>query len=238
MSGTGNPYADTRAMNEVHNVFRREFALLPALVRAASWEDGERVQVVADHVKFLCGILHHHHAAEDLVLWPLLLARAPKEIDPVVQLAEGHHQALEDLLNQAAKQVETWCGNPAEEDGAALALTLRRLAATAFEHMGLEEKLVLPVVARHIFATEWATMEEHALGAYSPDEAVLLIGMVMYEGDIETIGATFPPEVLEEAPRVYAAYCERVHGTQTPPRSTELAIGTPLVGVASEVMAA
>ena len=35
----------------------------------------------------------------------------------------------------------------------------------------------------------------------------------------------------------YAAYCERVHGTPAPPRSAEVAIGTPLVGVASEVMA-
>jgi hemerythrin-like domain-containing protein len=237
MSVAGNPYADTRAMYAVHTLFRRELALLPALVGSVPSHDRARAEVVADHVKLLCDMLHHHHSAEDAVLWPLLLARAPKEIDPVVQLAEGHHQALDDLLTEAGKRLETWRDSVAGEDSAALALTLRRLAVAAFEHMGLEERLVLPVVERHIFATEWAAMEEHALGAYSADEAVLLVGMVMYEEGIESIGATFPAEVLEAAPRVYAAYCDRVHGTQVPPRSTELAIGTPLVGVASEVMA-
>ena len=38
--------------------------------------------------------MHHHHSAEDAVLWPLLLARAPKEVDAVVQLAEGHHEHM------------------------------------------------------------------------------------------------------------------------------------------------
>jgi len=224
-------------MYTVHTMFRRELALLPALVGSVPSGDGERAQVVADHIKLLCGMLHHHHSAEDVFLWPLLLARAPKEIDPVVQLAEGHHQALDDLLTEAGKRLETWRHSVAGEDGAALALTLRRLVVQAFEHMGLEERLVLPVVERHIFATEWAAMEEHALGAYSPDEAVLLVGMVMYEESIESIGATFPAEVVELAPQVYAAYCERVQGIAAPPRSTELGIGTPLVGVVSEMVA-
>jgi hypothetical protein len=45
-----------------------------------------------------------------------------------------------------------------------------------------------------------------------------------------------PPQMRavlgELAPRAYAAHSERVHGTPTPPRSTEVGIGTPHVGVA------
>ena len=72
MPQSGYAYAGTRDMRTIHIVFRREFGLLPDLVQSHT--------------------LRHHHYAEDEVLWPLLLARAPKEVDPVVHLAEGHHQ--------------------------------------------------------------------------------------------------------------------------------------------------
>jgi hemerythrin-like domain-containing protein len=235
MPGTGNPYADTRAMFMIHSMFRREFALLPSLIGAVPPQDGQRVQAVADHVGLMCSLLHHHHSAEDDVLWPLLLARAPKEIDPVVRLAEGHHRAIDELLSEVGKRLEAWRDGPTATDGAALALALRRLAATAFEHMGLEERLVLPLVERHIFATEWEAMEQQAVASMALEEAVLAVGMVMYEVDKEELPAVFPEEILDVAPQAYAAHAERVHGTKTPPRSVELAIGTPLVGVASEV---
>lgn len=235
MPASGNPYADTSSMYIIHAIFRREFALLPGLIGTVPPGDGQRTQVVADHVALMCGMLHHHHSAEDAVLWPLLLERAPKEIDPVVRLAEGHHEAIDDLLTAAEKRLEAWRDGASAADGAALALTLRRLAAKAFEHMGLEEKLVLPVVARHIFASEWAAMEEQAVGSIAPEDAPLVIGMAMYEAERESLPPVFPDEVLDVAPQVYAAHAKRLHGTTTPPRSSELAIGTPPVGVASEV---
>lgn len=235
MSGIGNPYADTRMMYVIHTMFRREFALLPDLIGTAAPGDEHRAQAVADHVGLMCSLLHHHHCAEDDVLWPLLLARAPKEIDPVVRLAEGHHQIIDELLSEVGKRLEAWRAGGTATDGAALVLALRRLAVQAFEHMGLEERLVLPLVERHIFATEWDAMEQRAVASVAPEEAVVATGMVMYEAARESLPEAFPEAVLDAAPQAYAAYAERVHGTRTPPRSRELAIGTPLVGVASEV---
>jgi hypothetical protein len=222
-------------MYMIHSMFRREFALLPGLVAAVPPGDGQRMQPVADHIGLMCSLLHHHHSAEDDVLWPLLLARAPKEVDPVVRLAEGHHQAIDELLSEVGKRAEAWRDGATATDGAALALVLRRLAVTAFEHMGLEERLVLPLVERHIFATEWEAMEQQAVASMAPEEAVLAIGMVMYEVDRQSLPGVFPDEVLDVAPQAYAVHAERVHRTKNPPRSAELAIGTPLVGVASEV---
>jgi hemerythrin-like domain-containing protein len=235
MSGTGNPYADTGAMYVIHTMFRREFGLLPTLIGTVPLEDGHRVQAVADHIELMCSLLHLHHSAEDEVLWPLLLARAPREIDPVVHLAEGHHRAIDDLLTEVGKRLDAWRDGAAGVDGAALALTLRRLAVTAFEHMDLEERLVLPLVERHIFAAEWEAMEQQAIATMAQEEATMAVGMVMYEVDRQSLSAVFPEEMLEVAEQVYAAHAERVHGTPAPPRSTELVIGTPLVGVASEV---
>jgi hemerythrin-like domain-containing protein len=235
MPDTGNPYADTRTMYIVHTMFRREFALLPVLIETVQPTDRRRVRVVADQIGLMCSLLHHHHMAEDEVLWPLLLARAPKEIDPVVHLAEGHHQAIDDLLTEVGMRLETWRDDASRADSAGLALTLRRLAVTVFEHMDLEERLVLPLVERYIFATEWDAMERQAIASIAPEEAILAVGMVLYEVDRQSLPPLFPGEVLDAAPRVYAAHAERVHGTKTPPRSTELALGTPLAGVAHEM---
>jgi hemerythrin-like domain-containing protein len=235
MSETGNPYADTRTMYIVHTMFRREFALLPVLIETVPSTDRRRVRVVADQIGLMCSLLHHHHMAEDDVLWPLLLARAPKEIDPIVHLAQEHHQAIDDLLTEVGMRLETWRDDASQAEGAGLALTLRRLAVKAFEHMDLEERLLLPLVERHVFATEWDAMERHAIASIAPEEAILAVGMILYEVDRQSLPPLFPGEVLDAAPQVYAAHAELVHGTKTPPRSTELAVGTPLVGVARDM---
>ncbi|HTU74373.1 MAG TPA: hypothetical protein VMG38_12720, partial [Trebonia sp.] len=61
MPGTASPYADTQDMYALHTMFRREFALLPGLVRGVAAKDEERARAVADHVRLLTLILHNHH---------------------------------------------------------------------------------------------------------------------------------------------------------------------------------
>jgi hemerythrin-like domain-containing protein len=232
MSQNGSPLADTRNMYIIHMVFRREFGLLPGLVRFVTHRDEERAKVVTDHIKLLTGLLHHHHEAEDAVLWPLLLARAPKEIDPVVHLAEGHHQRVESLLAEVDVRLAAWAdGAAADDHGEALGETLERLTALLFEHMGLEEQLVLPLVERHVFETEWLAMEELAVSAIDPQDLALIVGMALYDGSIDIVPEALRDEIVPVAPGVYADYAERVHGTRTPPRVKEVGIGTPHVGV-------
>jgi hypothetical protein len=231
MSDTADPYADTHGMYNVHAMFRREFALLPGLVRSLPDSDKERAQVIAGHIRLVGLILHAHHSGEDAVLWPRLLARAPKEIDPVVHLVEGHHQAIDGVLAEVDGLLGSWTVTVAGDDGEALAVALERLAVLLYEHMGLEEKLVLPVAERHIFATEWDMMVADEAARIPPEAGPVVVGMVMYEGGLDAV----PPEMravfAELAPTAYAAHCERVHGTPAPPRSTEVGIGTPYVGV-------
>lgn len=230
MSGTGNPYADTREMHVIHTMFRREFALLPDLVRSVLGKDDERARAVVEHIELLCAMLHHHHSAEDAVLWPRLLIRAPKEIDPVVDLVEGHHRNIEELLKEAGQRLDAWRDGVDGDDVEALAQTLQRLTIALYEHMALEERLVLPVVERHIFASEWAEMARQAAASMAPDSMALVVGMVTYEGGREALPPILPEAVIDAAPQAYAAHAERVHGTPAPPRSTDVVIGTPFVG--------
>jgi len=230
-STAASPYADTRDMYTVHAMFRREFALLPGLVRSVPPKDADRAQVVAGHIELVNLMLHHHHSAEDAVPWPRLIARAPKEIDPVVHLAEGHHQGIEVLLAETADRLKTWTDGAASDDREALARTLQRLAVALYEHMALEEKLILPLVERHIFAVEWEEMVGHAAAGIPQEIGPVVAGMVMYEGGLHAVPEQLRTVLAEVAPGAYAAHCERVHGTPAPPRATDVIIGTPFVGV-------
>jgi hemerythrin-like domain-containing protein len=230
MPDAGSPYADTSSMYAVHDMFRREFALLPALVRSVPAKDADRVRDVAAHISLVNELLHHHHSAEDAVLWPRLLARAPKEIDPVVHLVEGHHLAIEDILGETRGRLRAWADGVAGDDGESLAGTLQRLAAALYEHMALEERLILPVAERHIFATEWHEMGERAAAGLAPEIAPIVAGMVIYEAGVDPLPEAMRAAAAEVGPQAYAAHCERVHGTSTPPRSTEIIVGTPFIG--------
>jgi hypothetical protein len=113
MTTTGGPYADTRDMYMVHTMLRREFALLPALVRDVTAGDEERTQIVADHIEFLGTILHAHHHSEDVYLWPKLLDRGSEEIVPIVHLMEGQHTSIEKINAEVTAATGSWGGSSA-----------------------------------------------------------------------------------------------------------------------------
>lgn len=235
MSGNGNPYADTRDMYTVHTMFRREYALLPGLVRAVAAKDEERAKVVADHVRLVNLILHHHHMAEDENLWPALLRRAPREVDPVIHLLESQHEALDVLLDEVSTRLDGWTEGADSADGEGLAAVLQRLVAALYEHMGLEEKLALPLVERYIFVAEWEAMIAAGAADIPPETGPLVVGMLMYEGGLDPVPPQMRDVLGEMAPKVYASYCEGVHGTPAPPRSGEVGLGTPYVGIIAGV---
>jgi hypothetical protein len=53
-----------------------------------------------------------------------------------------------------------------------------------------------------------------------------MVGMLMYEGGLEIVPPEMREVLAEIAPKAYAAHCEHVHGTPTPPRSSEVGLGT------------
>ena len=231
MFDTESPYADTSSMYSVHAMFRREFALLPALVRSGRDQDRARRETVVAHIRMVNLVLHHHHAGEDRVMYQLLADRAPREIDPVLRLVEGHHRGMDELLTTIDLLLSAWPRGTVAEDDEALAVALERLAVVLYLHTDLEEQLVLPIAEAHILASEWEQMVADEAATIPPEIGPVLAGMLMYEGGIEVVPPEMRSVLAELAPKAYAAHCEAVHGTPTPPRSTEVGIGAPYVGV-------
>jgi hemerythrin-like domain-containing protein len=208
----------------LHNALRREFRLLPALVRGVPDADTGRARIVAGHVDFLTAVLQAHHHGEDVVLWPILLDRGPDEISAIVGVLKGHHDRIDQFTRQIAATLTDWRASAGSVVGESLAGALDRLIAVLGEHLDLEEERILPVAAKHVTTTEWDQMGKTAGVEVDPALRPVGLGMLMYEGDPEVVEvdmARMPPEVREllkkTAPQAYEAHSLRVHGT-LPPR--------------------
>jgi hemerythrin-like domain-containing protein len=210
----------------LHDALRREFRLLPALVRDAAGDDAERVRVIAGHIEFLTTILHAHHRGEDLVLWPALRERGPEELAAAIRVMEGHHGQIDQLSRQVAADLTAWRAGAGASAAGSLARGLDRLTAVLGEHLGAEEAHILPVAAKHVTQAEWDQMGRAAGTQVDPALVPAAVGMLMYEGDPEVVAADMarmPAEARESlrkaAPRAYEAHSLRVHGTLPPRRA-------------------
>ncbi|MFG1919497.1 hemerythrin domain-containing protein [Micromonospora sp. NPDC048898] len=215
--------ADVRDMYMAHSALRREFSLLPQLVRDVTPGDATRAEVVGAHAEMLCHILHTHHEGEDLLLWPLLLERGGAEATAIVPTMEAQHHAIEDAHTAVVALLPQW--RRTGRDGGQLADALEQLRAALVEHMALEEAEILPLAQRHVTAREWMRLGEHGMSNSPKKLLPLAFGLAMYEGDPAVVKAVLahaplPARLLMPiiAPRLFAAHARRVHGTATPPR--------------------
>jgi hemerythrin-like domain-containing protein len=137
------PMADVRDMYMAHAAFRREFRLLPQLIRSVAWGDTARAEVVGAHAELVCRVLHTHHEGEDLLLWPTLLHRGGEEAAAIVPTMEKQHQAIDQAHAEAVGLLPAWrsTGHRGQELADAFELLLDLL----LEHMATEEEQVLPL---------------------------------------------------------------------------------------------
>jgi hypothetical protein len=204
-------------MYAIHTLFRREFGLMPALVRGVRAGDEQRVAIVADHARMLTMLLHNHHHDEDESLWPRLLQRVPEEARPVVNQMRTQHAALAAGVAEIQAELPAWRASAASVRGEALAGALDRMMPILVEHTASEEERAMPLIDQHITPTEWRDMLARAVAGLPPAEIPVLMGMLMYESGLDAVPPPLRSAMAEEAPRAYAAYCQRLYGTETPP---------------------
>jgi hemerythrin-like domain-containing protein len=216
--------ADVRDMFMVHTMLRREFTLLPALVRDVASGDSERSAVVGRHAERLCLVLHLHHEGEDIILWPLLMERGGTRASAIVPEMEEQHHGIEAGLDDVHALLPTW--KHTARNGESLAAAFEVLLDRLLKHMALEEEGVLPLAEKVVTAAEWARLGAHSLANSPKRDLPLVLGMAMYEGDPDVV-----KEVLSHAPLVarlimplvaphlYARHAKRLYGTAAPPRA-------------------
>lgn len=152
---------EVRDMAIVHKTFRRAFEESAQLVRANPTPSAQRVTFLADHIDFVIGVLHHHHASEDLLLYPLLAERAKDQLAMVDQV--GHqHVEVNGAIDAVTQTCTAWRSAPSAETGNALATALDDLNTVLQPHLDDEEQKVVPLAAVTLTQAEWLAMGEHA----------------------------------------------------------------------------
>jgi len=149
---------DTWDMLVVHRVFRREFRMMPALVRAVAPGDTARAEVLADHLANVAMGLHHHHTAEDELVWPLLLDRARMHTD-LIHRMEAQHERLHEPLARIDVLLPRWRASAGTADRDSLADVIAQASVALDEHLADEEREILPIIEQHLTPAEW-----HAVG--------------------------------------------------------------------------
>ncbi len=223
----GPGLTDVRMMTVAHTSFRRELSLAVPAVRAVAAGDRRRAARVADHVDLWTGLLEHHHTIEDELLWNRLLERVPDEVAPLVHLMESQHERVHELLDGCPALVVAWRDSASVADGTRLSDHLARLVIALCEHLDAEETRVLPLMARHVTASEWEEFTERGMESIPKGMLLTGLGMMLYEGDPEALAreiAKFPAPLRRVLPVLgrwaFRRYARRMHGTPSPPRGT------------------
>ncbi|MEV8510895.1 hemerythrin domain-containing protein [Dactylosporangium sp. NPDC051484] len=220
---TQQPLLDTREMLVIHSLFRREMRLAGGLVRGVPAGDVRRAAEVAAHLALIEDVLHHHHTAEDELLWPKLLDRVADELAPIVRLMEAQHEQVDHLLVRIGALRPRWAQQPAAAQGKELADCYDQLYAGLSEHLDAEEARVLPLVARCITPKEWAALGDAGRNGIPRKHTALVFGMMMYEGAPEVVATMLAPAPLPVrvlvprlGRRAFRKHALAIHGSATP----------------------
>ncbi|MGY1639378.1 hemerythrin domain-containing protein [Geodermatophilus sp. SYSU D00742] len=181
---SATPLTDVHDMVVAHRTFRREFRLLPELVRAVPAGDTARAGVVAAHARLVLKGLHLHHTSEDELLWPRLLERAAPDA-ALVHRMEAQHERVEHHTERLGAALTRWEAEARPAVTEEVAATSDALRTALLEHLDEEEREILPLAARHLSTAEWEQLGEHGLARMSRSELPIMFGAVLEEATPE-----------------------------------------------------
>jgi hemerythrin-like domain-containing protein len=167
---------DAFDMAIVHRVFRNELHNAPGLVRDVKAGDIKRSAIVGDHLTFIIAALHHHHAAEDELIWPKLHARAPAHFAEITRMEDQHRGIAEGVAN-VQDIVASWVASADPRLAEQLIPAVQDLSAVVDEHLTDEELNIVPLINEHITSAEWQVAVSRAADFLSRKN--LWLGLVL-----------------------------------------------------------
>jgi hypothetical protein len=181
MTTTTAERTDTWDMIMVHRVFRREFRMLPGLVRAVRPGDTARAEILGAHLGNVAGGLHHHHTAEDEMVWPLMLERASLHAD-LINRMEAQHERLHEPLARIDELLPRWRARASLADRDELADMIAQASVALDEHLADEEREVCPLIEQHLTPAEWAAVGERGREVIPKGKmALVFLGAILEE---------------------------------------------------------
>lgn len=191
------PLADATAMTRFHRIFREAHEAVPRFVGGAPADDNDRADLVGSYYANVLKLLHAHHEAEDLTIYPLMVERLPQHVD-VISRVNAEHEAVLGTLEAAEQAVAAWRVDPSSASREEAVAALEALGTILLEHLDHEEADVVPLIALCINVAEWGEMSATAFQRFSGDKVWLALGLIqeqMLAEENATMEANMPPPV-------------------------------------------
>ncbi|WP_322919236.1 hemerythrin domain-containing protein [Nocardioides renjunii] len=166
---------DLQAMYVMHHAFRRDLRRFRAVADRVPATDRQQWRRLQRRWHFFATALHHHHAAEDAGLWPLLLSRIADSPDSravdVLRAMAAEHAQIDPLLAECADGFASLATDGTPEARRALQESLEHAWEVLDGHLGHEEREAMALLQRHLDESDWRRLErEHFRPAYTPRE--------------------------------------------------------------------
>jgi hemerythrin-like domain-containing protein len=174
------PSVDAFQMEVLHRAFRRGFRELTGLIEGVHANDTERSRLIGEHIDFFLVALHHHHAAEDELLWPKLLARVSLHQTEVQRIQDQHRQ-IAASVDSMERLMTPWKVTAELDLAGELAAEAQKLSHQIDEHLAEEERSVVPLIEQHLTPPEWQAFLELGSSYLSEDNityGLVLAGMI------------------------------------------------------------
>ena len=168
----------THEMVVVHKLFRREFTQGPGWVRRVAPGDTTQAQLVHTHMKKDFDLLHHHHEAEDINLWPRLRERAADQQE-LLDTMEGQHRAIDPALARAEELGAAWAETADAGARDAFADAIEEFSGPLLAHLDQEEADILPLAQKYVTEEEWGLLAKHALASTPKQDLVKGLGGIL-----------------------------------------------------------
>lgn len=174
---------DLTPMYLMHHAFRRDLRRFGAAVATTAVDERDTWRALQGRWRRFARILHHHHAGEDELLWPLLLARVDAAGDPdgraVLLAMEAEHAEIDPLLAGCATGLDRLAAGAGEDTRAALAVRVAATAERLGHHLGHEESAAMTLLQAHVTPAEWHGMDAGFAAHYSARDKLFAVSWVL-----------------------------------------------------------
>jgi len=128
--------------------------------------DARRAAAVRDYVAGIDAEIRSHHQIEDDHVWPFLVAVSGQSTG--LAALTGDHDELDPLLDAAEQAAGQLVAAPADREQAErLAAVLADLSALLSRHVADEERVVFPVIRRHVRIADYRRLQRRFRGNLS-----------------------------------------------------------------------
>jgi hypothetical protein len=186
-------------MTRFHRIFREALDAVPRFIGDVPPGDRDRADLVGSYYANVLKLLHAHHEAEDLTIFPMMLERLPEHAD-VISRVNAEHETVLGALGLAEDAVAAWRADPSSSARDAAVAALGALQPILVGHLDHAEADVVPIIALCINVAEWGQMSATAFQRFSGDKVWLAIGLIQEQLLAEenaTMEANMPPPVHE-----------------------------------------